>query len=323
MWAEMLTAPSAARDRAVRDRHLALRARRGLRRARAARSRRRRNRRARHDQWRTRRFGRRSRTRRFWRNLQIASRIVGGELAARRGQSDRAVALLEEAVALEDAIPYNEPPVWHHPVRQILGGVLLDAGRAQRGRGGLSRGSRACARERLVAVRTDAQPRGAAGHRDAAPTVRRRFERAWKRADITLTSSRIIADDRRRAADEARLDDRARRTASRCRTSSKGDPTGSAGGAAARHHRLVAIVRARDAASAAVAPGDRHLASVATATPPSRRRATIPRDFAADVAAVHGRAASCGAPSSSAIRWARATRCASRPIIPSAQRRSC
>src|SRR5262249_13158659 len=46
-------------------------------------------------------------------NLQIASRVVGGELAARRGDMDRAVRLLEEAVALEDGIAYNEPPLWH------------------------------------------------------------------------------------------------------------------------------------------------------------------------------------------------------------------
>jgi non-heme chloroperoxidase len=106
------------------------------------------------------------------------------------------VRVLEEAVALEDAIPYNEPPVWHHPVRQILGGVLLDAARFQE--------AEAVYRADLVRVREngwslfglirslEAQQRPA----DAA-AVRARFERAWKRADLTLTSSRIITDDRR------------------------------------------------------------------------------------------------------------------------------
>ena len=129
-------------------------------------------------------------------NLQIASRIVKGELAARRGAVDDAVRVLEEAVSLEDAIPYNEPPVWHHPVRQIQGGVLLDAGRA--------RDAEAVYRADLVRVREngwslfglmrslEAQQRGT-----EAAAVRDRFERAWKRADITLTSSRITADDRR------------------------------------------------------------------------------------------------------------------------------
>ena len=132
-------------------------------------------------------------------NLQIASRIVKGELAARRGSVDDAVRLLEGAVALEDAIPYNEPPVWHHPVRQILGGVLLDVGRA--------REAEAVYEADLERVREngwslfglmrslEAQQRAA-----EAAAVRVRFERAWKRADITLTSSRIIVDDRRAQA---------------------------------------------------------------------------------------------------------------------------
>ena len=132
-------------------------------------------------------------------NLQIGTRIVQGEVAARRGAVAEAVRLLEEAVALEDAIPYNEPPVWHHPVRQILGGVLLDAGR--------TREAEAAYRADLLRVREngwslfglmrslEAQQRTA----DAA-AVRVRFERAWQRADITLTSSRMASDDRRAAA---------------------------------------------------------------------------------------------------------------------------
>jgi tetratricopeptide (TPR) repeat protein len=129
-------------------------------------------------------------------NLQIAARIVKGELAARRGAIDDAVRLLQEGVALEDGIPYNEPPVWHHPVRQVLGGVLLDAGRA--------REAEAVYRADLARVREngwslfglmrslEAQQRAA-----DAEAVRARFERAWTRADITLASSRIMTGDRR------------------------------------------------------------------------------------------------------------------------------
>ena len=62
-------------------------------------------------------------------NLQIASRILEGERTMREGNADAAIAVLREAVAIEDGIPYSEPPVWHHPPRQILGAVLLEAGR--------------------------------------------------------------------------------------------------------------------------------------------------------------------------------------------------
>jgi tetratricopeptide (TPR) repeat protein len=128
-------------------------------------------------------------------NLQIASRIIGGEMAARRGAVDEAVKLLREAVALEDAIPYNEPPVWHHPVRQILGGVLLDAGRAAEAEP-IYRDDLARVRENGWSLFGLARSLEAQGKTQDAAEVRLRFERAWRRADITLKSSRIIANDR-------------------------------------------------------------------------------------------------------------------------------
>lgn len=39
-------------------------------------------------------------------------------------------AALIQAVAIEDRIPCDEPPGWHAPVRQTLGAVLLQSGRA-------------------------------------------------------------------------------------------------------------------------------------------------------------------------------------------------
>ena len=112
-------------------------------------------------------------------NLQIASRIVAGELAAKRRQFDRAVTLLEEAVALEDGIPYNEPPVWHHPVRQILGAVLLDAGRAADAeivyRADLRR-----VRENGWSLFGLMRSLEAQQRTSDAASVRARFERAWK-----------------------------------------------------------------------------------------------------------------------------------------------
>ena len=95
-------------------------------------------------------------------NLQIASRIVRGRAGgARRDATTRRLRCSREAVAIEDGIPYNEPPVWHHPPRQVLGAMLLEAGRASRGRSRVSRGPRALPRERLVAVRPVAKPRRA------------------------------------------------------------------------------------------------------------------------------------------------------------------
>ena len=34
-----------------------------------------------------------------------------------------------EAAALQDALPYTEPPYWYYPIRQSLAAALLQAGR--------------------------------------------------------------------------------------------------------------------------------------------------------------------------------------------------
>lgn len=59
----------------------------------------------------------------------IAERVLEGRIAAARGDTDRAVALLTEGVSMEDALTYMEPADWHAPVRQTLGAVLLGAKR--------------------------------------------------------------------------------------------------------------------------------------------------------------------------------------------------
>jgi tetratricopeptide (TPR) repeat protein len=61
--------------------------------------------------------------------LGIASNLLAGRMAARKGKTDEAIRHLEEAVRLEDGLRYNEPSDWYYPVRPTLGAALLDAGR--------------------------------------------------------------------------------------------------------------------------------------------------------------------------------------------------
>ncbi len=124
-------------------------------------------------------------------NLQIASRMAAGELAARRGNWPAAIRALEEAVSLEDAIPYNEPPVWHHPPRQVLGALLLESGRpaeAER----VYNADLERFRENGWSLFGLMKSLETQGRLDEAAKVSQRFARAWSRADITLTSSRIL-----------------------------------------------------------------------------------------------------------------------------------
>jgi len=62
--------------------------------------------------------------------LGIARLHLDGEIAAARKRVDEAAESLAEAIEIQDGMPYSEPPPFYVPIRQVLGGVLLDAGRA-------------------------------------------------------------------------------------------------------------------------------------------------------------------------------------------------
>ncbi|MEA3300110.1 MAG: hypothetical protein U9R22_07785 [Pseudomonadota bacterium] len=124
------------------------------------------------------------------RGVAVAERVLAGELAAARGDREAAVSALREAVALEDAIPYDEPPGWHAPVRHTLGAVLLDAGQGAE--------AEAVYREELRrnpengwSLRGLAQALAAQGKDAEASEVDGRFETAWSHADFALTASRL------------------------------------------------------------------------------------------------------------------------------------
>ena len=62
----------------------------------------------------------------------IADSVLAGEVAYRGGDHDGAFAALEGAVALFDALPYDEPHGWLMSVRQTLGALLAEQGRHAR-----------------------------------------------------------------------------------------------------------------------------------------------------------------------------------------------
>ena len=61
--------------------------------------------------------------------IVLSQNILAGELAGRRLQNTEMNKHFVTAIQLEEALPYMEPPFWHHPVRQIYGAALLEAGR--------------------------------------------------------------------------------------------------------------------------------------------------------------------------------------------------
>ena len=122
--------------------------------------------------------------------LSIAPEVLAGQIAASKKSYDLAIAHLERAVRLEDALVYTEPAEWHYPPRQALGAVLLDAGRPAEAEtvywADLKRH-----RNNGWSLFGLNQALRAQGKNDDATLVEARFKKAWERADITPTSSRF------------------------------------------------------------------------------------------------------------------------------------
>lgn len=119
--------------------------------------------------------------------LAIADHFLRSRIAWAKGDRKTAIDHLRRAVEAEDALAYDEPPGWYHPLsREALGGALLLDGKSEEAAAVLRedlRRNRANARSLFGLLKAlEAQ-----GKAHEAGLVRRQFERAWKNADTTLT----------------------------------------------------------------------------------------------------------------------------------------
>jgi tetratricopeptide (TPR) repeat protein len=121
--------------------------------------------------------------------LAIAAEALAGELAAKRGYYDKAVAHLHRAVLLQDALVYIEPPDWHYPVRQSLGAVLLEAGRPVEAEVVYWEDLKRTPENgwSLYGLMKALQ---AQGKTEQAEAVEKRFQKAWSRSDVKLTTAK-------------------------------------------------------------------------------------------------------------------------------------
>jgi tetratricopeptide (TPR) repeat protein len=122
--------------------------------------------------------------------LRIAAATLAGELAAKQGDLEKAIAQLHRGVLLQDALVYIEPPDWHYPVRQSLGAVLLEAGRPVEAEvvywEDLKRNP-----ENGWSLFGLMQALRAQGKNEQVATIEKRFQKAWAQADVELTASRF------------------------------------------------------------------------------------------------------------------------------------
>jgi tetratricopeptide (TPR) repeat protein len=122
--------------------------------------------------------------------LELAENVLAGEIAARSGQTDLAVSHFLAAVAEQDGHWFTEPPPWYFPVRQSLGAALLAGGRPIEAeavyRDDLRRNP-----ENGWSLFGLARSLQAQGKTAEAAAIDARFQKAWARADVTLSASRF------------------------------------------------------------------------------------------------------------------------------------
>jgi len=56
---------------------------------------------------------------------KMATLMLQAEIAGNKGKLTEKIALIKEAVAIQDGLRYSEPPHFYYPVRQSLGAALL------------------------------------------------------------------------------------------------------------------------------------------------------------------------------------------------------
>lgn len=122
--------------------------------------------------------------------LSIARDVLGAKIAMAQHNAAKATSLLQQAVATQDSLIYDEPPDWYFPVREALGGVLLATGdaagaeivfRADLGINPRNGRSLFGLRESLKAQKRDYE----------AALVNAQFAEAWKTADVQLKTEEL------------------------------------------------------------------------------------------------------------------------------------
>jgi tetratricopeptide (TPR) repeat protein len=123
--------------------------------------------------------------------LTIASNVLGAKIAMAKKDNAAAIAMLQEAVVVQDKLIYGEPPDWFSPVRESLGAALLMNGSAA--------DAEKVFREDLD--RNPRNPRSLFGLQQAlkaqkrdydAGFVERQFQASWKGGNTQLTVAGLM-----------------------------------------------------------------------------------------------------------------------------------
>ncbi len=121
----------------------------------------------------------------------IASKVLEGEINAKEKNYSHAISLLREAVVMEDALNYDEPPDWFFSVRHHLGAVVLESGTYMDALKIFEEDLKIY-RENGWALRGLMNAYEKLGDSRKYKATKERFDAAWKYADVQISTSRIL-----------------------------------------------------------------------------------------------------------------------------------
>jgi tetratricopeptide (TPR) repeat protein len=123
--------------------------------------------------------------------MKIAEKVLGAKIAMAKKDKAGAIAMLRDAVTIQDSLKYGEPPDWFFPVRESLGAALL-------------MNSDAAGAEKVFREDLDRNPRNprslfglhqaleAQGRSYDAQFVEREFRTSWKGGNTPLKMDDLV-----------------------------------------------------------------------------------------------------------------------------------
>ncbi|CAJ1348620.1 unnamed protein product [Effrenium voratum] len=129
--------------------------------------------------------------------LELAEWELSARLA--EGTSNRSLEAWRQAARVEAALPYDEPPAWYLPVANRLGAALLHHGHSAEAEEVYSKSLSQLPHNGWALfglLQLCERGAGAGGGGGSCGVPRRRFEAAWRHADVTLASSAEVQPTR-------------------------------------------------------------------------------------------------------------------------------
>ena len=120
--------------------------------------------------------------------LEIADSLVMGEIALSEGKTDDAIEHFNRAVAVQDELPYTEPPFWYYPTRHALGRALLASDQYAEAETVYRRDLELYPHNgwSMFGLIQSLEAQG----KDASE-IKHHFDIAWQKADVELTASQL------------------------------------------------------------------------------------------------------------------------------------